>query len=660
MSDGTYSNCTITVTDSAGNASNTLVITSFIADSTAATLEEVTVVTTPTNDNTPDYTFSSSEAGTITYGGSCSSSTTSATTDNNTVTFNTLSDGTYSNCTITVTDNGSNNVTLNISSFIIDTTAPTIAEVSAVQTPSGDNTSSYTFSSDEAGTITYGGSCSSTTTAATADNNTITFNALAVGTYNDCTLTVKDNTNNVSDNLSITSFTIVVDTSTPTVLYVTSDNTSGEYTTGTLNIIVKFSETVYVNTSSGSPRLLLETGDNDTYATYVSGSNTDNLTFSYTIQDNHTSSSDISVKSYLNYDNSSTLELNSSTIKDTVNNAVVTLPATTDNNSLANKKQITIPYCKGDCSWISVGTTNAWSGQNQGAALAVYNDKLWVLGGDTGGGYPKDVWYTDNGSTWTRATNNAGWSGRGWHDVLVFENKMWLFAGISSFINGQDAWYSSDGENWTEASSNAGYSNSGGKQNFIIFNNKLWKVGGHATNTIYFSDNGSNWTNANVSDHFLKGVGRTVFVFDNKIWSMGGNEYDENNNANPADGGLSTVWYSEGWNVLEEQGSELARFYPGLEAIQIAHYIAGPSTYTPDGQFVLGSVPDIDGFLVATGCCGSGIGASGGVGSAIADLAIEGRTKFDLESFRTDRFGRIDAFSSEWMQRCANARSKKS
>ena len=37
-------------------------------------------------------------------------------------------------------------------------------------------------------------------------------------------------------------------------------------------------------------------------------------------------------------------------------------------------------------------------------------------------------------------------------------------------------------------------------------------------------------------------------------------------------------------------------------------------------------------------------GASGGFGSAIADLAIEGRTRFDLESFRTDRFGRIDAF----------------
>jgi len=115
----------------------------------------------------------------------------------------------------------------------------------------------------------------------------------------------------------------------------------------------------------------------------------------------------------------------------------------------------------------------------------------------------------------------------------------------------------------------------------------------------------------------------------------------------------------EGWNVLEEQGPDLARFYPGLETTQIAHYISGPSTYTPDGQFVLGSVPDIDGFLVATGCCGSGIGASGGVGNAIAELAIEGETGFDLESFRTDRFGRIDAFSPEWMQRCADARSNK-
>ena len=66
-------------------------------------LKEVTAITTPTTDTTPDYTFSSNESGTITYGDSCSSSTTIAVAGNNTITLNTLSVGTYADCTITVT-----------------------------------------------------------------------------------------------------------------------------------------------------------------------------------------------------------------------------------------------------------------------------------------------------------------------------------------------------------------------------------------------------------------------------------------------------------------------------------------------------------------------------------------------------------------------------
>jgi len=90
------------------------------ADVTTSALGEVTAVTTPTNDTTPNYTFSSSEAGTITYGGSCSSSTTFASSGQNTITFNTLSAGTYSNCTIIVTDTaGNNSNTLTINSFTI-------------------------------------------------------------------------------------------------------------------------------------------------------------------------------------------------------------------------------------------------------------------------------------------------------------------------------------------------------------------------------------------------------------------------------------------------------------------------------------------------------------------------------------------------------------
>ena len=71
-------------------------------------LNEVTEITTPTNDTTPDYTFSSTESGAITYGGSCSSSTTSAISGNNTITLSSLSDGTYADCTITVSKTISN------------------------------------------------------------------------------------------------------------------------------------------------------------------------------------------------------------------------------------------------------------------------------------------------------------------------------------------------------------------------------------------------------------------------------------------------------------------------------------------------------------------------------------------------------------------------
>ena len=89
-----------------------------------------------------------------------------------------------------------------------DTTAPVIAEVTAVTTPTNDSTPNYTFSSDEAGTITYGGSCSSSTTSATSGNNTIFLVSLSIGTYSDCTITVTDTAGNVSSTLTLSSFVV--------------------------------------------------------------------------------------------------------------------------------------------------------------------------------------------------------------------------------------------------------------------------------------------------------------------------------------------------------------------------------------------------------------------------------------------------------------------
>ena len=92
--------------DTAVVTTDTAIVTADnISTTTALIIEEVTAVTTPNIDTTPNYTFSSSKAGTITYGGSCSSSTTIAISGINTITFNALTEGTYEDCTITVTEN---------------------------------------------------------------------------------------------------------------------------------------------------------------------------------------------------------------------------------------------------------------------------------------------------------------------------------------------------------------------------------------------------------------------------------------------------------------------------------------------------------------------------------------------------------------------------
>lgn len=101
-------------------------------DAIAPIIATDTPVLTSTNDNTPNYIFTTTEAGTITYGGACSSVTTLASLGTNTITFNTLTDATYTNCTIKVTDTvGNESNTITLASFQIDTVAPAAVTVNS-------------------------------------------------------------------------------------------------------------------------------------------------------------------------------------------------------------------------------------------------------------------------------------------------------------------------------------------------------------------------------------------------------------------------------------------------------------------------------------------------------------------------------------------------
>ena len=116
----------------------------------------------------------------------------------------------------------------------------------------------------------------------------------------------------------------------------------------------------------------------------------------------------------------------------------------------------------------------------------------------------------------------------------------------------------------------------------------------------------------------------------------------------------------EHWDVLANAYDAIFQFFPGIESAQFSNYICGLSSYTPDGEIILGPVPGVSGFYAAAGACGSGIALSAGIGDVIADLVMDQEPAFNIETFRPDRFGMVDPFGEAFRQRCAAARATKS
>jgi glycine/D-amino acid oxidase-like deaminating enzyme len=61
----------------------------------------------------------------------------------------------------------------------------------------------------------------------------------------------------------------------------------------------------------------------------------------------------------------------------------------------------------------------------------------------------------------------------------------------------------------------------------------------------------------------------------------------------------------------------------------------------PDGVPVIGEVPRLPGFYLATGFSGHGFGIGPGAGRMIADLVSGGTPSIDMTPFRLERFDRL-------------------
>src|SRR5690554_4216551 len=157
---------------------------------------------------TPEYSFTSTLAGTINYAGACASETTQAKAGENTITFNNLEWWeSYNNCEITVTsDKGKISPILKITPFEVIPKPTEINKLGEVFTL----TPEYTFHTDIAGTITYQGRCSSDTTQATVGENEVELKLSKWWiTYDDCALTITTADGKTTSQLSISPFRTV-------------------------------------------------------------------------------------------------------------------------------------------------------------------------------------------------------------------------------------------------------------------------------------------------------------------------------------------------------------------------------------------------------------------------------------------------------------------
>src|SRR5262249_32377352 len=132
--------------------------------------------------------------------------------------------------------------------------------------------------------------------------------ALADGTY-----TVSLTDGSASGASALSTQTIRIDTTSPTVSSVVASGAGITNGNGNLNagkvvtLTVAFSEAVTVNTSAGTPRLALNDGG---VATYTSGSGSNSLTFSYTVAAGQ-NTSDLTVTAF---------NLNGATVRDAAGN----------------------------------------------------------------------------------------------------------------------------------------------------------------------------------------------------------------------------------------------------------------------------------------------------------------------------------------------------
>lgn len=205
-------------------------------------------------------------------------------------------------------------------------------------------------------------------------------------------------------------------------------------------------------------------------------------------------------------------------------------------------------YCSNDgTTWSdsTCGTASAPWGAEYGLSAVVFNNKIYVIGGNNGSSTLNDVWSSSDGTNWTEVTAGScstacanSFPARSNAQVFVFGNKLYIMGGFSGATYYDDVWSSTDGSTWTQVTANGTSSNApwSGRGNVagVVYNGDMWIMGGwngtSYLNDVWCSADGANWYDTTTGGQCggtsaASWSGRNApasVVYQNRIWVMGG------------------------------------------------------------------------------------------------------------------------------------------
>jgi hypothetical protein len=173
---------------------------------------------------------------------------------------------------------------------------------------------------------------------------------------------------------------LTINTATPVVTGVTTSTANGNYTVNQqINVLVAFSSIVNV---TGTPQIQMNLGGNNPYASYVSGSGTNTLTFQFTIASGQFTTNTVATAPKLDYLSTTALTLNGGTIQDVaLNAATLSLPVPGAPGSLSANASIIVDALPATVTGVTSTRANGSYGANSTIPITVTFNKILTVTG---------------------------------------------------------------------------------------------------------------------------------------------------------------------------------------------------------------------------------------------------------------------------------------